>query len=484
MWDAPLLHIQRWFLHSKQKSIHHFNQAVLLTIKKGVDEVFLKEISHALLCHHDALRFQYRQDESGWNQAYLTPNNREIFNVVDLQGIPIQERAAEIEKIGAQTQASLDPLAGDLVRFIYFKVGNLGREETHPTVDAHWTRLLIVIHHLAVDGVSWHILIEDLTTLLDRGQLPPKTSSYRDWAEQLQAKTAEGFFDAHINDWLHGIPDAILPLDNPDAVNTVADSHNLWFTLSHPQTEHLLRTLPKLHDVTLDAVVLTALTETLVQWSGQSSVSIKFESHGRQALFETVNLNRTVGWFTSTYPLTIPQFYGSAVKRIRYTLEQLRQVTDGGISFGALRYFHPDKAVRTQFEALPVPWVTYNYLGQRNSLANQDVGFASESIGQQVSSSYQRDTLLDSNASVINGQLRIRWTVTPQIQRETAESLFGIFRKTLDTLIAESLHLHEHVVIPSDFADSDLSLRQLEALMSDQEDSLEMEYEDAEYEEF
>ena len=452
---AGLLPMQRWFLAANQPTLHHFNQSFLLTVKQPIHPAQLEAAIGVLLNHHDALRFQYTQTASGWQQQYLVPSAAIPLNVVDLPLYPEEQRAV-LEAISSQTQASLNPLTGDLVRFVYFQAG--GGNSTGGN------RLLIAIHHLAVDGVSWRILLEDLTTLLDGGQLPPKTSSYRNWSAALQSATAQGRFDAQISEWLTGFVETPLPLAEPGAPNTMGNSHQLTVTLSATQTEQLLRTLPDLHAVTLDAVLLTALTATIAEWAGQRALRIKFESYGRQALVETINLNRTVGWFTSAYPLTLPRFTGSAVKRLRYTLEQLRRVTDGGISFGALHDFHPDAAIRAQFAALPIAPVVYNYLGQLDSLENARFGVVAAAAGLSVAPDFQRDTLIDSNALVINGQLRINWTVSPQIRREQAEALLATFTQTVDQLLRAALQSTEQVAIPSDFVDADLALEQLEAL--------------------
>ncbi|MEZ4732268.1 MAG: condensation domain-containing protein [Caldilineaceae bacterium] len=478
---APLLPIQRWFFAANQPALHHFNQSFLLTVKQAVDLTLLARAIHALLQHHDALRFRYgkcageREGEGAadnelcWQQeylaAYMGDENHIPLTVVDLRDFAPQAQSAEIERIGTATQADLDPLTGDLVRFVYFQMG-----ESCKTPD----RLLIVIHHLAVDGVSWRILLEDLTTLLDGKALPLKTSSYRDWGEALQSATAAGHFDQEMKRWLaeeQGRYLMPLPLDKPDATNTIGSSHQLTLTLSVEETEQLLQTLPEQHDMTLDAVVLTALTETLVgsqtSSANQTNLRVRFESHGRQELFETISLNRTVGWFTSTYPLSIARFAGSAVQRIRYTLEQLRRVTDGGISFGALQHFHPDETVRAKMAALPEAEMVYNYLGQLDSLDNHRFGMAPEAAGPAVSPAMMRDTLLDSNALILNGQLHIHWTVTPQIDHQQAQALLDKFQQQLHGLMQEALTSHEQVAIPTDFEDTDISLEHLASLLND-----------------
>ena len=432
--DAPLLPIQQRFLDANHPAMHHSNQPFLLTVKAPIAPAQLHSAIKALLSHHDALRFQYDQDGSGWHQRYLAPKESIPLEIVDLQAVAPADRPATIEAIGTQTQSSLNPLTGDLVRFVYFTTGD---------GDETGARLLLAIHHLATDGVSRRILMEDLTTLLEGGQLPPKTSSYRAWAETLQAATHNGHFDADLRAWLDdgqdGTTAMALPMDDPAAPNTMGSSHYVALTLAETQTEHLLRTLPRQHDVTLDAVLLTALTETLTRWSGQPGLCIQLESYGRQELFDTINLNRTVGWFTSIYPMTIARVAGSAVQRIRATQERLGRVTNGGISFGALRYYHLDPAIRQQLAALSAAPVMYNNFSQLASLDNSRFGAAQESPGLRVAPSSQRNTLIDCDILVINQQLYIGWRVSPQIQRATAEALLDAFGQQLDTLVAEAL---------------------------------------------
>ncbi|MCA9963130.1 MAG: amino acid adenylation domain-containing protein [Anaerolineales bacterium] len=439
--NAPLLPIEQWYFDAKQPDLHHFNQSALLRLKKPLQPAMLETAVSKLLHHHDALRFQYTQSESGWQQTYLEPTEAIPLELVDLRAVAVAERTTHIKAICAKTQVSLNPCTGDLLRVVYFHGGT---EE----------RLLLVVHHLAVDGVSWRILLEDLITLLSGGQLAPKTSSYRDWGETLQTATAQGHFDAKLNDWLSECTALPLPLDEPQAVNTLGTSHRLQFALSQAETDHLLRTLPDRYDVTLDAVVLTALTETLADWSGNDGLRVKFESHGRQQLFDTVNLNRTVGWFTSAYPVTMPRVAGTAVSRIQNTLQQMQRVTDGGISFGALSYLHPDDNIRAAFANLPTAPVIYNYFGQVDRFDHHFFELAPEFAGQAISPNFQRDTVLDSNASVAKGQLRIAWTVSPQLRRETAEWLLENFSQRLRSLIVEAVN-DDTATIRREQADSD-----------------------------
>lgn len=450
---VPLLPIQRWFIETEQTDPHHFNQAVLLQLKRPLEQAALEQAIASLLTHHDALRFQYKLTKSGWQQTYQAPREFVPLQIVDLQAIDPNEYGRTIVQIGSEIQSSLNLYLGDLVRFVYFDAtGN----------DA----LLIIIHHLAIDGVSWRILLEDLETLLAGEELPSKSNSYRDWVETLQTHTKAGFFDTHLDRWLADTDVYPLPLDTPTAANTMGNSYELTHTLSVAQTEDLLRSLPRQHDIALDTVLLTALVETLTYWSGHSGIRVKLESHGRPALFDTVTLNRTVGWFTSAYPKTLVRIEGHVVKRLRYIQEQLRQVEDGGISFSALRAYHPSEDVRAQLAALPPAQITYNYLGQFGNTETETFRLLSGSTGLLIADTFVRDTLLDSNAVLLNDQLEIQWTLSPQIDRSIADQLFDRFVQTITVLIAEACRSQKRVPIPSDYPNAKLTSSGLETLLS------------------
>ncbi len=171
-------------------------------------------------------------------------------------------------------------------------------------------RLLLVAHHLVIDGVSWRILLEDLQAayraLRDgtRIELPEKSSSFQLWSKRIQR-----YIDTHAAEqryWhcLSDIP-VDLPCDQPDGANTVAEQSSIAIRLSRLQTEALLKEVPAAYRTRIDDVLLTALGRALCSWSGHERILIDVEGHGREALFDDVDLSRTVGWFTSLYPVVV-----------------------------------------------------------------------------------------------------------------------------------------------------------------------------------
>ncbi len=150
---VPLAPIQHWFFAQDLPAPHHFNQAVLLEAREGLDSLLLGEALGHLLAHHDALRLRFERDGESYRQRAVAPDGRVPFTRLDLSGIRGEEQVKSLERAAAALQASLDLSEGPLLRVALFDQGR-GRPG----------RLLLTVHHLAVDGVSWRILLEDLET--------------------------------------------------------------------------------------------------------------------------------------------------------------------------------------------------------------------------------------------------------------------------------------------------------------------------------
>ncbi len=177
---VPLTPIQHWFFEQRFVAPHHWNQAWLLEMNQALDGGLLEQAVQQVLTHHDALRLRFTPEGRGWLQWHEESERAAVFRQVDLSGLSAAEQQVALEAIAAEAQASLHLEAGPLVRVVYFQMGL-----NQPA------RLLIVIHHLVVDGVSWRILLEDLTTAyqqLRKGHmphLPAKTTSFQQWAQRL-----------------------------------------------------------------------------------------------------------------------------------------------------------------------------------------------------------------------------------------------------------------------------------------------------------
>ena len=282
-------------------------------------EVLSRALEH-LVEHHDALRLRYERTACDWRQWHVIPGLASVTQV-DLSG---GERAEALQRHGQAVQAGLELSAGPLVRAVLFE---LGPEEPQ--------RLLLVIHHLVVDAVSWRILLEDLAqtcTALQSGARPAlaaKTSSFQSWGEHLQGYARSAPLQEQVRYWRGQLsrPAVDLPVDHPGGRNTVSVARAITVSLSASQTQALLQEVPRTYRTQINDALLTALAQSLARWAGGESWVIGLEGHGREELFAGVDLSRTVGWFTSLFPVRLELEAGAGPgEALRGIKEQLRSV--------------------------------------------------------------------------------------------------------------------------------------------------------------
>jgi amino acid adenylation domain-containing protein/non-ribosomal peptide synthase protein (TIGR01720 family) len=443
---VPLTPIQRWFFEQGQREPHHFNQAVLLEVNPVPNPAHLSEAVRLLIEHHDALRLRFTREETGWSQAHAEDSGPVPFERVDLSAFAGSEQSQAIASESARTQGSLDLSRGPILRVVLFDLG-AGRPG----------RLLLVVHHLAVDGVSWRILLEDLVHLLrhiERGELPalpPKTTSFRRWSEALMDFAASGALDRERSYWLGTDvaghprpPDHVsLPVDLGRDPGTVAQAATVSVALDAEATRGLVQEVPRLQNARIDDVLLSALARTLAAWSGSGTVLVDVEAHGREEIVEGLDLSRTVGWFTTIFPvhLAVDPSDGP-VEALRSVQEALANVPRRGIGHGLLRYINRDRDLAGRRGAE----VRFNYLGQFDGTLPAKAGFAlaGESAGPIQSPTTRRGHLLEIDGRVVEGKLRFDWTFGTTIhRRETIEALAARFLDALRALLAPVSPPHE-----------------------------------------
>ncbi|MEV6347588.1 condensation domain-containing protein, partial [Actinoplanes sp. NPDC051851] len=353
------------------------SQSNLLVTPAGVRPETLVAALQALADHHDVLRGRLvRGDESGWClEVPATVDAAAWMHRVDTAGITGDALRSLIGDESRAAVSRLDPRAGALVRAVWFDAG--------PDAPG---RLLLVINHLVVDGVSWRILVPDLAeayTALAAGRevaLQPVPTSYRHWARSLAAQAVEPRRAAELPDWLRLLPETDPPLTTRplDPARDVGGAmRQLSLKVPSLTTEALLTTVPTAFHAGIEDVLLTGLAGAVAEWRrrrGQEGAGllVDLEGHGREPLDDRTDLSRTVGWFTAGHPVRIevapadlPALRaggvgaGRAVKRVK---EQLRAVPGDGLGHGMLRYLNPETA--TALAARPPAQVGFNYLGR------------------------------------------------------------------------------------------------------------------------
>jgi amino acid adenylation domain-containing protein/non-ribosomal peptide synthase protein (TIGR01720 family) len=443
---VPLTPIQVWFLSQRPAHPHHFNQSVLLELRGRVEGAALEGAVRELVRHHDALRLRFERGGNGWRQWNAGEEEGAVFSRIELAGVAEWERALEAD--ASLAQASLNLTAGPMLRAVHYDLGTAGG------------RLLLVVHHLAVDGVSWRILLADLQRAyeqLSHGQpvkLAAKTTSFQEWALRLDELAQSSALAAEEPVWTSRRSALRLPVDHPDGANTAAAAARVAVALSEEETRSLLQEVPAVYRTQIDEVLLAALVEAVAEWSGERRLWVNLEGHGREELFEGVDLSRTVGWFTSLYPVMLDvesvRGVGEVLKAVK---EQVRGVPRRGIGYGLLRYLGPP-ATRQRLAALPQAEISFNYLGQFDQVlpSRSLFGVAGEPHGRAEAPEALRNHLLDVGGLVADGRLRMDWTYSEaQYERETIERLAGSFLQKLKDMIEHCKSPEAGGCTPSDF---------------------------------
>ena len=358
--------------------IEGFHQSVLLCTPEGLRRDQLVEATQAVLDHHDVLRSRFGRspgEDTQWSWQIAPPGAVDAGGLVQRVDVAGLDGAQLSEVLADQARAArsrLDPWAGAMVQAVWFDAGpeRLGR-------------LMILVHHLVVDGVSWRILVPDLAAAAAsvmmgrRPELPAVGTSFRRWA-QLQQRWAQD--PARLDEvavWATDDADPLLTDRGLDpALDLTSTRRSLTLTLPPEQTGPLLTRLPAAFHGGVNDVLLSALALALADWRRRhrrgvdTGVLVDVEGHGRQDIVDGLDLSRTVGWFTSVFPVRLdpglrldqcrdPAALGTALKRVK---EQLHALPDNGVGYGALRYLNP----RTGpiLAAGPRPQVGFNYLGR------------------------------------------------------------------------------------------------------------------------
>jgi len=472
---VPLTPIQHWFFDRRLSAPEFYTQSLMLEARQPLDAGALRGAVTHLLRHHDALRMRYTPDEDGtWRQHNAGPDDRVPFTSYDLSGLAADEQRRRVEEASREAYSVINLPSGPLVSAACFDRG--------PSAPA---LLLLVVHHLVVDGVSWRVIMEDLQTLyaqLSGGQvveLPPKTTSFKRWAEQLceYARSEELAREA---DYWRSLARraegaARLPRDGRGP-NTLGSARTVTAALSAEQTRALLQGVPQAYRTQINDALLAGLADCLWGWAGGGAgwrVAVSLEGHGREALGGAAgeaDVTRTVGWFTTRYPVVLER-RGGGGETLKGVKEALRGVPGRGVGYGVLRYMGGAEAggVAWLGELEEAAEVSFNYLGQFDQVLQESSLFklSDESLHVAQAPGGMLSHLLRVNAHVAGGRLEVSWTFSENIyRRATVEELAESYLASLRALITHCQSREATGYTPSDFPDAELTQKELDLLVA------------------
>ncbi|HTG31557.1 MAG TPA: amino acid adenylation domain-containing protein [Thermoanaerobaculia bacterium] len=440
--DVPFTPIQRSFFAQGFAEPHHFNQALVLESREPLAPAALERAMASLVEHHDALRMRFDFHVDGWRQENAPAEPVTPFHQIDLSGLPAPRRDEAFERAAAALQPGFDLSAGPLTRLCLFNP----------------SRLLWVTHHLVVDGVSWRVLLEDLEGAYRqvarglRASFPPKTTSFQEWARRLAAHAGSEALARELDHWceMARVPVPRLPVDFPsgETDDLAGDEATVSFELSAEETTDLLQTLPSVYQSRIDDALLSSLVRALAGWTGSPRLRVDLEGHGREPLFDDLDVSRTVGWFTSLYPVVLEAGDAGPGDALVSARKRLRAVPGRGLGYGLLRHLGNARDI---LEAAPAAEISFNYLGQVDGTFDERSLFraSTASAGLSRSPRAHRTHLLEIGGIVADGRLRITLTYGSRThRRETAERLAAAYAGALRQLIRHGRESKEVLTAP------------------------------------
>ncbi len=415
---AALTPIQQWFFNGPVRDKRHYNQSVMLHFPDGLTAEKVKFVFGKLQEHHDALRMVFTLEKG------VTRTNRGLDTPVSLMEADLSHDPGALPGLCQRLQSEADLTTGPLMRLglFHFPQGS---------------RLLIVIHHLVVDGISWRILFEDINTLLEEPaagrplQLPAKTDSYLSWSDQLTAYTQTKSFSTAKAWWNSFTKKEAAPIrrDNPTARAIVKDNKTVNFRLTTEETTALLKNAHAAFGTQINDILLAALFAGIKERYGAGSVKIDLEAHGREPLHKAGNISRTVGWFTSIYPVLLECGSDSPAAVIRSVKETLRQVPNNGIDYLLIRNADPAGYKPAQ--------LFFNYLGQFDAdIQSASWQVSTEPKGDSLSPEEELEYDWEIIGLVAGGQMEMTLTYnTAQYNTETIHQLMTAYQRNLTAMI-------------------------------------------------
>nr|WP_080743752.1 non-ribosomal peptide synthetase [Bacillus clarus] len=460
--EATLTPIQHWFFDREVTAPHHFNQAFMLYRKQRFDVLALRKTMQKIAEHHDALRMVFRQTEQGheaWNRGI---EEEELFNLEVMDFIGNGNPDSAIEETVNTMQSSIDLSEGPLMKLGLFQC----EEGDH---------LLMVIHHLVVDGVSWRILLEDIEAGYEQAvngediQLPQKTDSFQLWAEQLSLYANSLEMEKEREYWneIEQIPTGLLPKDTEQDCGLIKDSEVITVQWTAAETEQLLKQTNRAYNTEINDLLLTALGMAIHQWTGMEKISVNLEGHGRESILSNLDITRTVGWFTSQYPVVLPIEAASGIShQIKNIKEGLRQIPNKGIGYGLLKYLSENQEKLT-FTLKPE--ISFNYLGQFDQdLENTAMQPSSYSSGESESKQHVRSYVLDINGMISAGRLALEINYSgKQYRRETIEQLANGLQARLQEVIEHCVKKERAELTPSDIIFKGMTIEALDRVVQE-----------------
>jgi amino acid adenylation domain-containing protein/non-ribosomal peptide synthase protein (TIGR01720 family) len=458
---VELTSIQASFFKMQKSVPDHYNQSVLLKSKDLLDPDALQTSFSKLLEWHDILRASFKKSSSG-TYVQVIGDNCEAAKI-EVHNYNESNDLQKSKEVANNLQASLSIEKGVLLKAAVLKMQKADY-------------LLIVIHHLVIDTVSWRILIEDLTTAYEHTineeviSLPVKTDSFKLWSQVLREFTRSSKFNEEVKYWsaCASTPFENITYEYPSGVADalVKNKKTMSVTLGAEYVTKLETEVHKAFNTEINDILLAALALSVKKCFGLVNIPVMLESHGRVKLKEEININRTVGWFTSEFPVLLDTSESKDLATfIKIVKDYLHKVPNSGIGYGLLKFIASGRS--REVDNTGIPQLAFNYLGKVDDEDGTESVFQLEdnTLGNEESLDNQSDYALELVGWGKDGILEFNLEYhSSQFTDETIKNWLNAYKYCLQELIDFCSNRDYSEVTPTDFDYSDLSLQDLNEL--------------------
>ncbi|MBU3090545.1 amino acid adenylation domain-containing protein [Clostridium sp. CF011] len=453
--NVKLTAIQKWLLETDGAEIYNYNQAVMFFNAKGFDVNALKETIREIVSYHDSLRIRFERCNDGIVQTYQTIED--IQDICEINYIDLtseKDLEAKILQYANEAQKDITLFSKKLYNVTLFKT-NKG------------DHLLFVIHHMIIDGVSWRILSEDLVQVYKsirngkKVELLDKTLSFKEWSEGINRYAQSKNGKSKLKYWSE-----VQTINNSEFIEekhrfgTYEQTNTVKAEIEEENTKKLLTVANIPYNTKVEEILLTALIEAFHHTMNIKTIGIDIEGHGREKLFEHSDVSRTLGWFTSIYPVVL-NMEETIEKSICTIKESMRKIPNKGIDYSILKYLNPYEEQLNK-----VSQISFNYLGQIEKLKGEEITLSDMAIGEAVNGKIARKYALDISCKIENSVFKIAFDYSAHLfNDEVINKLSENYVQALERLINHCASVKEIKKTPSDYG-LDISINEFNTIVS------------------
>jgi iturin family lipopeptide synthetase A len=450
--EVPLTPIQKWFFAQELEHEDYFNQAVLLKNQAGWKEDYVSCALERIVVHHDALRMQLKHGENGVLQYNCGEYKHPIL--IGKRNLPNEEETAEFMKEDADK----------LQKELSLEQGKMILAKIYQDTEAEY--LVIIIHHLVVDGVSWRIILEDFCSLYT-GQcnqlevmLQGKTTSFQRFGE-IQRELANSYkIKNQYKYWNQILSVPCVSIRKRELVMDTINQQRVCEKAIRIEKKEKVKA-GKAYRTVFYELLLAAFIKAIGKKFGDGKYLLDLEAHGREEIERSIDLSRTVGWFTVQYPFLAG--YEEKMSREHLLIEvkeNMRKVPEHGIGFGILKYLSSDCG-RQEWNKKPE--IVFNYLGEfDSSLASDSIEVADYDYGETVSGSQKRHHVLECNVLEQNDNVMVSILYNKsEFLEEEMMLLTEEFTEEIEQFVKQLTDRKESKMTPSDYGNNSITMEEL-----------------------